>query len=294
MIYCPYLRRICRRGEFYGKKYLIRIVGALCILASLALLFVPALIEVDGIKRSDLREVREHADSICTDLTDYFIEAVEWDDDLKDEFKDYDLPNSKGKIKSRYGEIGGMVDSVLDGSISLEELFAISAKAPGVVEDVANLLETSASNSVFVVVTEYLVYNNVGEMNYYTHNPYYMADKFEEVARDVVDEVSEYTIIFIAVAAVLALIAFIAVLSAITHVCNKGRGWKYLFLVIVILILAGTCAGLYLASDVIADAVENIPALEDVSLQVGIMPFLSIITMAVPIVLDIIFERKRK
>ena len=84
------------------KKYVIRIVGALCILSAMALLFLLPCVQLDGVSRKELRTMRE-------DVTGVLEQGAEslyaWlDSDMKDDLKDYDLPSTKAGIKKRFRE----------------------------------------------------------------------------------------------------------------------------------------------------------------------------------------------
>jgi hypothetical protein len=60
------------------------------------------------------------------------------------------------------------------------------------------------------------------------------------------------------------------------------------------ILVVGFCVAAPLVSDLIVDSAVNIPALEDLVLTITVTPFISVVLAIVPVVLDIIFERKNK
>lgn len=299
------------------KKYLIRIIGALCILGAVALMFMPGWLELDEVDKRSLRDMRSDISGTCTMVEDRFINRLEVDDDFKDDLKDCDLPASRGAIKSRFNDIEDLSDELLDDTVSLQELLTLSVKAPGLIKDAENLLDSDAADLFFAGAAEYtLFYSSQAledeysdeqkwseEYDYYVDYDYedYKADLTEdaaaqlsETAEETLEMASELSFVFILLAAVLILILVFGAASAILHVCNKGRWVKYLFLVLVVTLVAGSCVVIPMVSEALAATLSEMPAFEDMTLKMTATPFIAAVLTIVPIVLDIVFERKKE
>ncbi len=281
------------------KKYLIRIIGSLCILGSAVLMFVPGWIQAKGVDRRELRNMRADVSGICSEVADRLLYRIEMDDDFKDELKDYDLPYSQGRIKARFREIEDLTDELLNSTVSLEELFILSAKAPSIMQDMENLLDSDGADIFFDAAAYYTLYKGSHAIydpsdNYNQELVDYNAEAIEDATQDAVDVISEFSFLLIVPAMVISLILTLAAASAVTHICNKGRGLKYVFGVILIVMVAGICVALSLTSNMIADLLAAAPAFEDMKLSITAAPFFAIALMLVPGVLDIVFERKKK
>lgn len=277
------------------KKYLIRIIGSLCILGSAALMFLPGWLRVDDVKRRDLRDLRSDVKGVCSLTEERFVAQLE-DEDFKDELKDYDLPYTRPKIKSRFGEISALSEELLNESVSLKELLILSVKMPGITKDVNNLLDSDCSDVLYETSAQYFLYfgSQATGDKYAQKDISYVANQVEDNIQDVTDVLSDNTYVFVLLAIVLILIAVLAVASAATHICNKFRWIKYAFLFTLVVLVVGTCVALSFAGDTISESVRNVPALVDMSLVITFTPFLAVALAIVPVVLDIIFERKKK
>lgn len=283
------------------KKYLIRIVGALCILGAAALMFMPAWLQIKDIPRRDLRDLREDVSGICTAVSDRFIMNANRDDDFKEELKDYGLPYTRGKINSRFATIEDLAKSILDCDISLQELLVLGIEAPGLIKDATNMIDSRDVSAVFYESTvQYILFegtqaitedydddieNQIIEEN---------IENLENATEDVVEVLSDISFLFAVLAGVLILILALAVASAITHVCNKTRWLKYIFLTVLVLLVVGSCLAVPMASEMIAGSMDAASAYADVSLRMTATPFISVALMIVPIILDIVYERKKK
>ena len=281
------------------KKYLIRIIGALCILGAMAVLFMPGSIRLDGIKRRDLRIIRndlrgQYAAGI--DNTILFANQ----DESQDELRDCGFPHTKAKLKARSKEVTGMIDELLDGSVSMKELLIASCKAPGFLEEMQNLLESDYCSSVFFHGASYYALTEGSQANYRpgehveSSKVTKHAEKFEKITQDAIDEASEYTFVFSLLAGFLILLIVLAAASAATHICNKGRWLKYVLLAILVILVIGLCVALPVVSDILAEQTDMAMALEDLTLEITAAPFIAVALLLVPMVLDIIFERKKK
>lgn len=282
------------------KKYMVRIIGALCILGAVVLMFAPAWLQMKDVDRGDLRDLRSDIDGVCTIVIEDFTNELENDDDFKDELRDYDLPYTRSKIKSRFRKVADLTDTVLDKDISLKEVLTLSVAIPGVLKDANNLLDSDCCETLFNSAAYYILYQGSQAIkdengSNMAVNITYGAEQLEEMTQDTVDAVSEYSFAFVILSGVLILIIGIAVLSTITHVCNKWRWVKYVFLGILVVMVVGVCVALPAVSDMLADAEEMMhPAFADMSLKITVAPFFAIALMVVPVVLDIIYERKKE
>lgn len=275
------------------KKYIIRIIGALCILGAITLLFMSPFMEITGVKRSDMRELREDTEELLEGVSQMIQDRVSYDEDFEDDLKDNDFPYKKSAIKKRFKEVEGLATELLNNKISIYELAVIAAKAPGIVKDVGNLLNTDGGDYVISAITQ----NAMEQVREENPDAYFDDEDILEYkknmkadAEDAVALLSALSIAFIGLVVLLALIVLLAVISAVTHVCNKKRGLKYVVLVIMlILVIGGTVAG-----PLVSKLVDLQKPFDDAGLQMAIMPYVALVLMFVPVVLDIIFERKNK
>lgn len=283
------------------KKYLIRIVGALCILGAAALMFMPAWLQIKDIPRRDVRDLREDVSGICTAVSDRFIMNANRDDDFKEELKDYGLPYTRGKINSRFATIEDLAKSILDCDISLQELLVLGVEAPGLIKDATNMIDSRDVSAVFYGSTvQYVLfegtqaitedYDDDIEKQIIEEN----IENLENATEDVVEVLSDISFLFAVLAGVLILVLALAVASAVTHVCNKTRWLKYIFLTVLVLLVVGSCLAVPMASEMIAGSMDAASAYADVSLRMTATPFISVALMIVPIILDIVYERKKK
>lgn len=255
------------------KKILIRIIGALCIVASLYVLFMTTWVKVDGIKRSDMRKIKEQVSTELNAIHNELKNGILVNENLKDELKDNKLPYTSGQLKRTFKETETLLLETIDDEVSFKELFLLSAKLPGFVKDAEALLEANlVSNLVFET------------------SEYYYAEDVEEV----VDAVADYTYIFYIVIGVMAIIILLGVISAVTHVMNKRRFIKYFYIVIVLALVCGICILMPMAMNSVKDTMELSGVVEDIELKATIMPYVTLLLVAVPVVLDIIFEKKKK
>ena len=275
------------------KKYLIRIIGALCILGAITLLFLSPFMEITGIKRADLRDFREDAEALLDGVSQTMQDRVAYDEDFEEDLKDNDFPYKKSEIKKRFKEVEELATELLNNKISIHELLVISVKAPGIVKDFGNLLNTDGGDYVINAIVE----SGMEQVREENPDAYFDDSDITEYkktirgdAEDAVALLSALSIAFIGLAVVLALIVLLAVISAVTHVCNKKRGMKYIVLAIVlILVVGGTVAG-----PLVSNLVDLNEPFTDAGLQMAIMPYVALALMFVPVILDIIFERKNK
>lgn len=276
------------------KKYLIRIIGALCILAAAAVMFVPAWVQLEDVSKKDLRKTRD-------DITG-FMEAVEVEyinsldnDDFKDDAENCDLPNTERKAEKFFKNINNLTKDLLDESVSFQELFMLAWEAPALLTDLHSLAELEYAENLFAAAS-YEFYDY--EYKHGWENGFIYSVQDADVVIDAIEnglaDLTLITIILYAVIGVFVLIFLLAVLSAVLHVCNKGRWVKYLFLVLVVALVAGSCVAFPMVSDLLGEVTADMPELEDMTLSITVTPFIAVALMFVPVVLDIIFERKKK
>lgn len=80
------------------KKIIMRIIGAVCILASLVVMLVPSWITIDNVSRSDFREFRTDTLDDLENIKNEFMGYYEYNEEIKEELENNDLPYTKGKI----------------------------------------------------------------------------------------------------------------------------------------------------------------------------------------------------
>lgn len=275
------------------KKYLIRVVGSLCILAAIALLFMAPLIQVDNVKSRDMRAMRNTMSDVFEYIEDSMLDGIE-DEDFQGELEDCDLPHTKGSVKKHLRKAEDLTKRLIDDSVSIQELLILSLDTPALVTDLQNILQSDALASfVFHRVAftlaqadETVAFEDV-DMPAYT-------EQLLDLTEDTLDEVGDAASLLYVLAAVIILFLLLAIVAAVTHICNKGRWVKYLLLVLVLLIVVGTCLLTPILSDVMGEVMADTDGWDEISLRIAAAPFFSVILMIAPIVLDIIFERKKE
>ena len=255
------------------KKILIRIVGSLCILASLYVLFMTTWVNVDGIKRSDMRKIKEQITTELEVIENELKMGIVYSESLKDELKDYDLPYTSGQLKRTFRETEDFLLETIDSEVSFKELLLASAKLPGFIKDTESMLDASMVSGLIFETSEF-----------------YYAEDIEEA----VEVVAEFKFVFYIVVGVLAVIILLGLVSAVTHVLNKRRFIKYFYIAIVVILFCGICIAMPLVMNTVKDNMELAEAVEDIQLKATIMPYVTLLLAAAPVVLDIIFEKKMK
>lgn len=258
------------------KKYLIRLIGSLCILGALAILLMTTWVQVEGIKNRDLKNIRNQLTAdleLAQEKMLCYSEMEMFEEDLKE----YGLPRTPSKIKGRFKETENLVKELLNTDVSFYEVLWVAKEAPAYIADTQDLLEIPALADSLI---------QTGEDADFEITP--------ESLEDTMDSVSGFKVIFVLVFAFFIFLMALALAAAVTHMLNKVRWIKYIFLVFLVLFVVGVCVGVPMAADIIHDEVYMPPEFADLSLRVTIMPYLAAALMLVPIVLDIIFERKFK
>lgn len=270
------------------KKYLIRCIGALCILCSVATLFFPAWIQVDGIRRKEFRELQDSFTTILTDEEALLLRNL---DTYKEDLKDNDLPYKKTDIKNWFRDIQVILKDGLNDRISLKELTVLIWKAPGLLKDVENLAQTDhvLQNAVSFAVSCFYPSSE------YTSRS---ISRFEKFLVDGIEDAADYfgpIRLGCYCAIVLSvLLALFSVFAAVGHVCNKCRWGKYVLLGISVILTAGAFVGLPMLSELLQELCEGVPYLEDLELRANLIPILSVVLLLVPVALDIVTKALQK
>lgn len=256
------------------KKYMIRFVGALCILAAVAVMFLTSWVQIKDVKRQDLRQLRTQ---LTEDLAVSEETMLSYREFYKEDLKEYGLPTTSGRVKSYYRKTESLIKELVDTEVSFNEVLWIAKEMPGYITDTEALLEIPELAEKLIRTDE---------------SAEYIIDV--ESMEETVEAVAPFKAIFIVVVGLFVTVIALACLAAITHMLNKGRWVKYIFLVLLAAAVVGICVGVPVVSETVLSEVYLMSALENMSLRVTIMPYLSLALAFVPVVLDIIFERKPK
>ncbi len=278
------------------KKYLIRIVGAFCILGAIALMLMPAWVVLDDVGHRDLRELRSDVSGICAEASDDFVRRIDRDEDFQDELRDYDLPYTRGSIKGKFQDVEDLANELMNDTVSIKEIVMLCFKAPGLLRDMENLLDSDCGDTFFQAAARYILREEgyLSDSDVGMDTIVYAGDQLREDTENTMEMFYDFSDYLIPVAVVILLPFAFGVACAATHICNKARWLKYLFLAMVIGIVAGSCVVLPVVSEIAADALGNVPAFAEMTLKMNVTPFIAVVLMIVPVILDIIFERKKE
>lgn len=279
------------------KKYLIRVLGALCIVAALAVMILPTCIKIDGMKSKNKRLLRGNTEAFLSAAEDALVDGVK-QDAIEEDLEDNDLPATKSKLKSWLKEIENVAEDALDEEISLKEILVLLCKAPGITKDMQNLMNTDYAMSRTLDALAYEAYKGNLDPGVKAEPEqmyeWVQSSEFRDSLEDTVEMLDPVPIVCYIVLGVFGLFGALAVWAVVGHICNKGRWGKYVLLALVVLVVVGTCVALPLLSGVIEETAGDVSLLKGVQLRMTAAPFCVIALMIVPIVLDIIFERKYK
>lgn len=281
------------------KKYLMRAIGTLCILGSLALIFMTGIIQIDGVKSRDWRDFSENTIDICEDVEDSFLQNLEFDDTFKDELKDCDLPHTKSKLKALFKNVDTITDIITSKEYALKDVLVLSHKAPKLIDSLEGITDSNmVSNTFFTAIASHVVEQQSRE-GIIDCSPYdkevidATAEMYTDSSEDTIEMISELSPIFFGLTAALLIFVVLGLISAITNMFNKGRWVKYLFLVLMIGLVVGFAIATPMISALITDNMMNTSNLSDLVLKVTFTPYIALALAIVPVVLDIIFERKK-
>lgn len=277
------------------KKLLLRFVGAICILGALALMFLPNWFLIEDADRREVRALRSDISGMLGAASDAFVEQTS-DDFFRSELKDYDLPHTRSSIRNRFEQYANMVDSLMEQSISLKKLLHVSLQAPGMIQDASNLSDSFCAETFYQSTAKYVLFEGTRA---YTGSDQVTTQDVEKTARllktnstPLIETLAEFRSCFYLAAALLILIFLLGIAATVGHICNKGRWLKYLFLVIQLALVAGSCIAIPMVAELLTDTASTLPAFADASLKITSTPFLAIGLLIIPILLDITCERK--
>ena len=257
------------------KKLFIRIAGSACILAALAAMLFPTWVQIDGISRKDVRTTRNGLVTGLENAEETLLRVLdgEYADQYKDDLKDNDLPSRKSQIKKSFKETETLIKELVNTEISLKEVLWVAVEAPGYIKDTENFLSTDyCASMVFSVFEQPQVY--------------------QEFVQDVVDEANAYTGIMIAAAILLIMLIILGCAAAVTHSMDRLRFLKYIFMSALAVVVIGLLIALPIITEIVQDVSD--PMMEEMKLTVTALPFIAVLLAAVPVVLDIVFERKKQ
>ncbi len=254
------------------KKLLIRIVGSLCIIASLAIIFFSTAVQVEDVSRKDMRAIRQQLTNDLEAVQDSVLLEIKILDDYKEELKESGLPYTKSRINRRFSQTEELIEELINDEMSMREVLTISAAAPRYISDTQKMLDTSICASHIFKASEYV---------------------YQDDVEDIVDTFSQYAWVFILVLCFFLFFILLGCASAATHCLNKVRFLKYIFIGCLVLIVLGLTISLPILNNVIQDQFTLPEQLEDIRLKATLMPYVSVALAFVPMVLDILFERKK-
>lgn len=270
------------------KTYLIRCIGALCILGAVATLFFPAWIQIDGIRRKDFRTLQDSFTTVITAEEEFLLSNL---DNWKEDLKDNDLPYKKTDLKNWLHDIQAILKDGLNDQISLKELTVLIWKAPGLLKDAENLTQTDHVLEEAVAFAVSCFYPS----SEYTSRS---ISRFEKFLIDSLEDATEYFGLIrlgCYCAIVLSvLLALFSVFAAVGHVCNKCRWGKYVLLGISVILTVGAFVALPMLTELLQDLFADVPYLEDIKLRVNLIPVFSVILLLVPVILDIVTKATQK
>lgn len=257
------------------KKIFIRIIGSVCILAAVLMLFMSTSVTVKDVSRNDMREYRNMITTDLQAVEDALIAEISRPySEVKAELKDSELPATKSSIKKSINELETIFVEAVNFDISLKEVFEILRKAPRLIEDLDNLFSTSLSKQIVLKETG-------------------LTGLVEEDVQSAIEIGNDYKGAMVAVVIFIVLFAILGLAAATTHSLNKVRWLKYIVIVLLILVVVGISVGVPVLNDLIQNEFEPEVGFEDMTLRVTAMPYICVVLAIVPVVLDIIFEKNK-
>lgn len=279
------------------KKYLIRTIGALCILGAVALMFIGGWVEMKDMDKKELRNVRGKLEDCTAAAETAYISLLKENRMFKDEAKDCDLPTSSSKAKADIKEIDSLVDSVLDETVSFGELLDLTIRAPHIVEKTEELVESDCADSLFTEMAYRMwvdEYWQDAETTYEEVRAMARTDgqQFADMSETLVDGYEEFSMVVLLLMVALFMIIVLGVGAAATHISNRARWLKYIFLALLVLLTVGTMVATSAVSEMVGEQVGG--PFADLTLSITVTPFFAIALMIVPVVLDVVSERKKR
>lgn len=256
------------------KKILIRLVGTVCILASVLTMFFTTWIQIDGVRTKVFRETRESIYSDLDHLTSQLSLSIDAGSiKIKEDLKDNDLPHTKSGIKKRITKIRGILGDLIDDKLGLGEILTISLNAPQYIVDTTNML-----------YTDYVRYKVSGVATTIS------LDGLE----DFTGALTEYSWCFTAVSILFFSVILLGLAAAVFNLIDKANALKYIYFGVLILLVAGLAVALPHISEIIASTIMLPEDWEDISFKLTVMPFLTAILALAPCVISTQLHVKNK
>lgn len=253
------------------KKIIIRIIGALCIFGALAILFCSPWVRLKNVSNRELRNIRQELTGDIALVRDKVTEQLA-DPKFRDELRDHGLPGTKAGVKKGAREVSALIEELLNDRVSFGELVQVSAKAPGYIRDVENLLDTRNCGEAVFEASEYVYYDD---------------------AEELIDTVSDYVFLLYIVTGFFVLVGLFGCAGAITHCFGKVKWLKYSFLGILAVLVVGVAIAVHFASGLIPDMFELPKEFQKLSLQITPFPLFALVLGVMPVVLEAVFDREK-
>lgn len=254
------------------KTVIIRAIGALCIIAALLLLVLPVSVRIDGVKSKAFKEMRneseEDFDKMC-----YRMIAMLDQKGFEEELEDNDLPSTRSSIKKMFKNASSVVNGMITDEFSMYALFEVMGGLTKYVEEFGKLADIK-SNYLNTIVED---------------NGYMKLRDFEDID-DADDEIKLVATVVRVFFIVLAVICLAAVIS---RMFGRLAFFKYLFFILVCLIVGLLIGVTIVASSGLVDAFHLPEAFDDITVKMTAAPFIAMALALVPIVLDLIFKNKK-
>lgn len=256
------------------KRILIKLFGVICILTSLILIFLPSCVTVNNISRKEFREFKTEVLGDLERVEEAVLIAFETDDfGIEEEFEDCDLPSTKGTIKKRFRETKSLLKDLMNENVSLKEVFTCAVEIPRFIEDTNNLLETDIAIQLITETSELV--------------------SVEEI-EDIIDLVIPFKFVFNLITIFLCLVVVVALMAIIAQIINRMSIFKSIYLGITLSLSVALLAIIPFVSSNLAYLLSLPEYMEDISLNITAIPFISLAFALVPIILDTISYMKSK
>ena len=253
------------------KNVILKITSALCVIISVILFFFTSTVVFSNIRGSEVRAFRKEILANIDNVKDDVVERYEYDR-FVEEMEDNELPETKGAAKRRIREVRNTFETLLDGKISIMDIVNFSSKAPGLIIDTENLLETDFAKAVL---------KNAGP------------DAYEEVS-DTMDYISDITFPFEAIIAFFAILALLGIVSAVLSVFNKASVVKWIYFIILTLVVVAISIGVSLISPELPYMLNLTGDMEDMIITTTASPYLSVVFALASVILGIVIKKKEK
>ena len=251
------------------KNKILKITSAICIIISLVLLFCPTLVRFGSTKGSEMREFRNGILSDLETVKENVVFMYETNNVFVEDMKDNNLPKTKGEAKQKFRETKELMQTLLDGKISVIDVVNFSTKTPGVIKDAENLLESNYGNWFF-------------ELSKFT--------TYEETS-DIVDSTKGIAGLSIVPVVFFVLLALLGLAAAILPIFNKGNVLRWIYFIVLTLFVAAIFVGVNILSTKLSDALTLEGKTIDMFVKTTIFPFLSVVFAVLSLAVGIIFKK---